>query len=176
MRISTSFPEDAGLEPSWNGTHPIFNIFDFWWPVIVACSLWIHIVWCECCICCVLIIVRCLSWRHIWLAQEVCNGATLTSSLEQAVCVLPLPVPPCTHTHTRTHTHSYSHTRLPCVPFTTPQWGKRPVTLFYTPQLRYSFFINPKCLVRSAGCCVCAADVNEAWWKEILLFWEIRLF
>jgi len=83
----------------------------------------------------------CLSWRHIWLAQEVCNGATLTSSLEQAVSVLPLPVPPCTRTHTYKHTCiQHSHTWFPCFPFTTPQWGKRPVTLFYTPQMRYSIF------------------------------------
>lgn len=54
----------------------------------------------------------CLSWRHIWLAQEVCNGATLTSSLEQAVSVLPLPVPPYTHTHTYKHTCIHTHGSL----------------------------------------------------------------
>lgn len=51
----------------------------------------------------------CFAWRHIWLAQEVCNGTTLTSSLEQAISVLPLPVPPYTHTLIYKHTLVFTH-------------------------------------------------------------------
>ncbi len=110
--------------------YSIYLIFD---DQLVACSLWIHIVWCECCMCCVLIIVRCLSWRRIWLAQEVCNGAPLTSSLEQAVCVLPLPVPPCTHTHAHTHTLVFTHT-APLLSLYHPSVRKKTCnTILYSP-------------------------------------------